>query len=285
MSPDAFVDFVRLLTIAFSVAAAAGVAVAQRGAPPVTLPGSMGGGETLLPNGWRIAPAGRHMAIGDLPLNEVLSPDGRYLIVSNNGYAKPTLRVVDLERGVVSQTVALDDAWLGLAWSPDGTKLYSSGAAANSVNELAWRNGRLTRTGTLPLGRSARETIEGSPHQNVPQSFVGGISVSPDGTRLVAAHVLGEAISLVELHDGRRARHRGCPGRTVHDALFQGRIDGVRLAVGRRARPAARSEDARRQGRDRRRRASERDGAGRRTGGCSSLARTRTPSGSSIPPR
>jgi YVTN family beta-propeller protein len=194
--------FVRFITIAISVATAAGVAVAQRGPAPVTLPGSMGGGETLLPNGWRIAPAGRHMAIGDLPLNEVVSPDGRYLIVSNNGYAKPTLRVVDLERGVVTQTVALDDAWLGLAWSPDGTKLYSSGAAANSVNELAWRNGRLTRTGTLPLGRSARETIEGSPRQNVPQSFVGGISVSPDGTRLVAAHVLGEAISLVELQTG-----------------------------------------------------------------------------------
>src|SRR5262252_1053693 len=160
-----------LIAIGFSVAAAAGVAVAQRGAAPVTWPGSLGGGETLLPNGWRIAPAGRHMSIGDLPLNLVLSPDGRYLIVSNDGYAKPTLRVVDLERGVVSQTVALDDAWLGLAWSPDGTKLYSSGAAANSVHELAWRNGRLQRTGTLPLGRSARETVEASRRSSVPQSF------------------------------------------------------------------------------------------------------------------
>jgi YVTN family beta-propeller protein len=188
--------------MAFSVVAAAGVAVAQRGAAPVTWPGSLGGGETLLPNGWRIAPAGRHMAIGDLPLNLTLSPDGRYLIVSNNGYAKPTLRVVDLEHGVVSQTVSLEDAWLGLAWSPDGTRLYSSGAAANSVHELSWRNGRLQRTGTLPLGRSARETVEGGRAATVPQSFVGGISVSPDGTRLVAAHVLGEAISLVELQTG-----------------------------------------------------------------------------------
>ena len=193
---------IRLATLAFVVTAAAGVMVAQRGAAPVTWPGSLGGGETLLPNGWRIAPAGRHMAIGDLPLNLILSPDGRYLIVSNNGYAKPTLRVVDLERGVVSQTVALDDAWLGLAWSPDGTKLYSSGAAANSVHELSWRNGRLQRTGTLPLGRSARETVDGGRTATVPQSFVGGISVSPDGTRLVAAHVLGEVISLVELQTG-----------------------------------------------------------------------------------
>ena len=143
------------------------------------------------------------MSIGDLPLNMVLSPDGRYLIVSNNGYAKPTLRVVDLERGIVASTVALDDAWLGLAWNHDGTKLYSSGAAANSVIELTWRNGRLTRSGTLPLGRSARETVEsGGRREVVPQSYVGGISVSPDGARLAAAHVLGEVVSLVELRTG-----------------------------------------------------------------------------------
>jgi len=187
--------------VSLAVAAAAGAVIAQHADPQAVLPGSLGGGETLLPNGWKIAPAGRHLAIGDLPLNLVLSPDGRYLIVTNDGYAKPTLRVVDLQHGVVSQTVSLEDAWLGLAWRPDGTKLYSSGAAANSVVELAWRNGRLSMTGTLPLGRSAREKVEGS-RETVPQSFVGGISVSPDGARLAAAHVLGQVVSLVDLATG-----------------------------------------------------------------------------------
>ena len=35
------------------------VPMAQRGAPPPARPGVLGGGVTLLPNGWRIAPAGR----------------------------------------------------------------------------------------------------------------------------------------------------------------------------------------------------------------------------------
>ncbi len=192
---------VGILLSVLSAASAAGVTVAQHAAPPPEWPGSLGGGETLLPNGWRIAPAGRHMSIGDLPLNLVLSPDGRYLIVTNNGYARPTLRVVDLEHGTVAQTLSLDDAWLGLAWNPNGSTLYSSGAAANSVIELSWRNGRLARTGTLPLGRSARETVEAR-HEPVPQSFVGGISVSPDGRMLAAAHVLGEVVNLVELSTG-----------------------------------------------------------------------------------
>ena len=38
-------------------------------------PGPQGGGVTLLPNGWRIAPAGRHITVGDLPLAMVESAD------------------------------------------------------------------------------------------------------------------------------------------------------------------------------------------------------------------
>src|SRR5205809_4709072 len=112
----------RVAGVVLFVVSAAVVSVAQRAAPPPDLPGALGGGVTLLPNGWRIAPAGRHFSIGDLPLNMVLTPDGHSLIVSNDGYAKPTLRVFDLDRQRVA-VVDQDDAWLGLAWSRDGTKL------------------------------------------------------------------------------------------------------------------------------------------------------------------
>src|SRR5262252_3979816 len=77
-------------------------------------------GTTLLPNGWRIAPVGKHVAVGDLPLAMVLSPDGRFVIVTNNGYEKPTLSVVDLEKQNVRQTFPLENAWLGLAFDPAG---------------------------------------------------------------------------------------------------------------------------------------------------------------------
>src|SRR5213080_1329239 len=89
-------------------------------------PGPQGGGVTLLPNGWRIAPAGRHITVGDLPLAMVESPDGRYLVVSNDGYAKPTLAVVDTARLIVKSRVPVENAWLGLAWHPDGRRLYCS---------------------------------------------------------------------------------------------------------------------------------------------------------------
>ena len=78
-----------LAVLLFSFPVLAAAATAPRANEPPARPGVQGGGTTLLPNGWRIAPAGRHISVGDLPLAMVESPDGRYLIVSNNGYAKP----------------------------------------------------------------------------------------------------------------------------------------------------------------------------------------------------
>jgi DNA-binding beta-propeller fold protein YncE len=150
-------------------------------------PGPQGGGVTLLPNGWRIAPAGRHITVGDLPLAMLESPDGRYLIVSNNGYAKPTLAVVDTARLMVKGRLLLDNAWLGLAWHPDGRRLFYSGAGESTVKQLGWSNGTLTPGPAYVLRRPSKE------------SFVAGIAVSPDGSRLFAVHALGELLSAVDL--------------------------------------------------------------------------------------
>ena len=64
--------------------------LAQRGVPVPARPGLQRDGITLLPNGWRIAPVGHHVQVGDLPLNMIPSPDGRFLVITNNGWAKPT---------------------------------------------------------------------------------------------------------------------------------------------------------------------------------------------------
>jgi DNA-binding beta-propeller fold protein YncE len=153
-------------------------------------PGAQGGGVTLLPNGWRIAPAGKHITIGDLPLAMVESEDGRYLIVSNDGYARPTLAVVDVARMAVKSRLTLDHAWLGLAWHPDGKRLYSSGAGESTVRELRWANGTLTSGPSIVLKRPSKE------------SFVAGVAVTPDGSRLFAVHALGELLSAVDLRPG-----------------------------------------------------------------------------------
>jgi YVTN family beta-propeller protein len=205
----------RLLAVVL-LAASSGAA-----APPATTPGAEGGGTVLLPNGWRIAPAGRHVVVGDLPLAMVESRDGRHLIVTNNGHAKPTLTVVDLARMNVRSRLPLDHAWLGLAWHPDGRRLYSSGAGGSTVDELAFADGLLTRGVSFRLAQPS------------PESFVGGVAVSPDGQRLFAVQVLGQTLSAIDLARGGVARTVALPaepytclvsadGRTLFVSLWGG---------------------------------------------------------------
>jgi YVTN family beta-propeller protein len=193
-----FIGLVAIFATALSVVATFG-----DGMPPPTWPGVLGGGVTLLPNGWKIAPAGRHMQIGDLPLAMVESPDGRALLVADNGYAKPTVVVVDLEHEYVRGSVTLDHAWLGLVWHPDGKRLYVSGAGNTTVHEMQFADGKLTPGTDLVLGRQMEKPTAGTNRPDpVPQSFIGGLAVSPDGSRLFAAHILGQIVSAVDLKSG-----------------------------------------------------------------------------------
>ena len=165
------------------------IAMRAQPTPRVVVPGPAGD-VTLLPNGWRIAPAGRHVQVSDLPLNMILSPDARYLIVTNNGYAKPTFSVVDTRNLAVAATVPVDEAWLGLAWHPDGKRFYSS--AENGVREFAFDNGVVTAGRTFPLGASP-----------VKSAFAGGLAVRPDGTRLFVVRVLAQTLMAVSTESGK----------------------------------------------------------------------------------
>ncbi|MFL6235111.1 MAG: YncE family protein, partial [Thermoanaerobaculia bacterium] len=170
------------------LAAALPAAASQK--PKTSRPGQGAGGVTLLPNGWRIAPAGRHITVGDLPLAMAESPDGRTLVISNDGYSKPTLSLVDLKTLDVRQKVVVANTWLGALWHPDGKRLYLSGGGANTVEEF-----RLTAKG-LEAGRSIK--LE----KPTDASFVGGLAISPDGSRLFAVHALGQLLSAVDLRTG-----------------------------------------------------------------------------------
>ena len=60
------------------------------------LPGPFRDG-TLLPNRWMLTPAGRHIPVGDLPLNMVVSPDGSLLAVTNNGFSRQFISMIDIK--------------------------------------------------------------------------------------------------------------------------------------------------------------------------------------------
>src|SRR4029078_10612819 len=109
-----------LATVVLAVVASAIYTRAQSDTAALTaVPGAQADGTTLLPNGWRLAPAGRQLRVGTLPLNIVLSPDGRYAVITNTGANRPSFSVIDIASWTIKSTTTIDAAWLGLAFSPD----------------------------------------------------------------------------------------------------------------------------------------------------------------------
>jgi DNA-binding beta-propeller fold protein YncE len=156
-----------------------------------SFPGAQTDGTILLPNGWKVAPAGKALNVGTLPLSLVTSPDGKYAIITNDGLAKPSLTVVDLNTQKIKSTAPLDNAWLGLAWHPDATRLYSAGADQNNVQELSYADGALTRARSFALPAQTGET------------FVGGLAVSGDGRTLYATRLFAMTLSAIDLASGQ----------------------------------------------------------------------------------
>jgi YVTN family beta-propeller protein len=187
--------------------------LAQRAADAARRPGPAADGTTVLPNGWRIAPVGRHLPVGDLPMAFVPSPDGRFLIITNNGYSKPTLTIVDTQRFAVKAAVPVEHAWLGLAWHPDGKRLYSTGQ--NQVQEFAYDDGSLSLLRTFPLPVS-------------PTALGGGLAVSADGKQLFVIRALEQQLLAIDLQSGEIARTVALPAEAYACVLSP---DGARLFV------------------------------------------------------
>jgi len=108
---------------------------------------------TLLPNGWRVTPAGTILTLpGDMPLRVLPLHDGRRALVLTGGYHNHSLSLIDIAGGKVMQHLELGKVWQGLAMDSSGSTLFVSGGGP--VPNGFERN--LTRT---PLTEVVRESL------------------------------------------------------------------------------------------------------------------------------
>ncbi|TDX00625.1 bifunctional YncE family protein/alkaline phosphatase family protein [Dinghuibacter silviterrae] len=110
--------------------------------------------QILLPNGWRLSPAGRSLPLGplsDLPLNIQVSRSGRLLAVTNNGQSTQSVQLLDPQSEKVLDEKEVGKSWYGLAFSPDEKDLYVSGGYDNWVLDFAIDNDKLGKADTIRL--------------------------------------------------------------------------------------------------------------------------------------
>ncbi|MGZ3850688.1 MAG: SMP-30/gluconolactonase/LRE family protein [Flavisolibacter sp.] len=106
-----------------------------------------------LPNEWCLTPVGKNLPLGDLPLNMAVSPNKKWVAVTNNGQGTQSIQLFDAwgERERDSVTVA--KAWYGLAFSNDSKYLYASGGNDNWILKYRVDGGTLQLQDKIELGR------------------------------------------------------------------------------------------------------------------------------------
>lgn len=130
-------------------------------------------------NGRLISPAGLQIEVGSVPYGMAISPDNRYLAVSNNGPGdldleeygseiSQSISVIDLNERKRVFDIVLPSLFVGIEFSPDGRFLFASGGGGNYV--------RVFRTDTVPFSEVKVIHLKGYPV---------GLALTPDGKFLL----------------------------------------------------------------------------------------------------
>jgi YVTN family beta-propeller protein len=141
--------------------------------------------------GWHITPAGQQMPLGEKPFGAAPSPDGAYLAVSNDGTHTQSLSLVDVRTRAVVEHIdytAPEALFIGLLWSPDGSKLYAAAGGNDKIRVYTRADDRLTEQAPITLPK---------------RSFPSGLTITPDGKRLYVADNGTGAMSTVDTLTGQ----------------------------------------------------------------------------------
>src|SRR5256885_1613758 len=88
----------------------------------------------LLPNGWRLTPAGKQVPLTDLPLNILVDAEGKHAIVATGGYNAHELTAIDLATQKKAASQSTRHTWFGLAMENSSGRLWWSGGGSSVLH-------------------------------------------------------------------------------------------------------------------------------------------------------
>ena len=156
------------------------------------LPGITEDGKVLLPNQWSLKPTGTQMLIGDLPLNMVFSPDGRYLAIIHGGYGPNEIIIIKIpedekDSEKIISRVELDNLWYGLIFSPIGKHLYASGGKDDIIYRFDFKEGYLSNRLDIDIFQEEKKMLPT------------GMVITSDGQTLYSANNRDFSIGIINL--------------------------------------------------------------------------------------
>jgi DNA-binding beta-propeller fold protein YncE len=162
---------------------------------------------TLLPNGWKLTPAGENIGVGELPMNLVFTKDERYAITSNSGMGENSLSVIDLSTKKEIQRLVIDKTWRGLFYNEEQSTLYVSGGNNDNIYSYTFRDGKLDFKDTMGL-RSANDSI----------ISVTGLTYWPSRNFIIAVSMKSNSIYFYDISKKQLAKKLD-PGSECYDVI------------------------------------------------------------------
>ena len=155
----------------------------------VTLIGKQGDGWFLIPTNQKIRSAGDVTLLDQRPVDMALRPDGTQLAVMTTNLTY----LLDPATGQVTQQFDKQDRNVaGIAYSPDGTRLY-------------YAKGKDHKIGVVSLDATGKATFEGDIDTGA-KTWPAGLSVAPDGRTLYVALFGTNSLGVVNLADRKVTR-------------------------------------------------------------------------------
>ena len=172
----------RIVPASAAVCVLLAAAAALSLAPSVRQMGRQSDGSYIVPTGQTLTPAGTHIEVADRPLGMALSADGASLaVVTGSNFGSRRIHLIDTASNRVAQSISIGDSFAGVAFSPDGKRLYVGGGRDHNVKFYSQRNGEFTDDGSVAF----------------PGSAPSGLSVSADGEWIWAALNLDHSVAAI----------------------------------------------------------------------------------------
>ncbi len=168
-------------------------------------------GVTVIPNGRLITPAGKQIMVAPHPFGITLSPDGKTIITSNSGTgpfsisiikeynsSTPVIRQIpgaqeenddEEEDEEDEEGESLKAVFMGLAVSPDGTRVYVAGGQQNII--FIYNINTYKKLGQINCNKS----FDGTDYSD---GYIGDMILNKEGTRLYAVDQIGFRLMVID---------------------------------------------------------------------------------------
>lgn len=160
----------------------------------------------------------------DHPISTAVSPDGGTLLILTSGFNRNNdakgkaipaqtseyVFVFDVRqpKPVQRQALRVPNAYVGLAWAPDGSHFYVGGGKDDNIHIFAQEAGHWSETEKpIALGHKTGLGVADRSETKVTpvEPMVAGVAVSPDGKQLLVANHQNDSVSLIDLETNKVA--------------------------------------------------------------------------------